>query len=272
MIKSSHIIILLVSLLMSPSWAQSATLYVPEAYRTIQEAVQAAMPYDEVIVNPGIYKENVEIGKPLILRSSQGAESTIIQAAAQDRPVIKIANTTNVSVVGISATGSAMAGVLVNDASGLVISNNSFTNNGTGILAYGLAGSTVTGNTSNSNTQYGMYMERSHGNRIERNTANLNKDKGFFISGSNDNEIVNNNVNLNTWDGIMVYSSKGNTVTGNRTLRNTYGMVISESDGNDISDNTTIPNLFLILPIFLIYLGIVSYLIQKNILRLVYKG
>ena len=114
-------------------------------------------------------------------------------------------------------------------------------------------------------------MEKSHKNTIERNTASLNQDKGFFISNSNHNTIASNSVNLNSWDGIMRYASTGNIVKGNKTLRNTYGLVISESPGNELSDNTTVPNLFLILPIVLIYLGVVSYLVQKSLLKAIYK-
>ena len=41
---------------------------VPEEYRTIQEAVEAAMPGDEIEVSPGTYTENVIINKPLTVK------------------------------------------------------------------------------------------------------------------------------------------------------------------------------------------------------------
>lgn len=265
----SVLFVILASLAASP--ASAATLYVPERFKTIQEAVDAAMPYDTIIVNSGVYVENVLIEKPLILRSNTGPASTQIQAAIQNKPAIKISDASDVSVTGLSATGSTVAGVLVSNSTKVALANNQFTNNGNGITLYGTSYSTVRSNISSSNTQYGLYMEKSGRNRIELNSATLNKDKGFFISYSDDNEIVNNSVNLNAWDGIMVFASHGNKVTGNRTLRNTYGIVISESDGNEVAENTTLPNLFLIMPIVLIYLGIVSYIVQKNIFKVVYK-
>jgi len=249
----------------------AAVIHVPEDYRSIQQAIEVAAPEDEILVNEGVYRENLLIDKKVSLRSISGPSSTLIEAAYESSPSIKIEKATGAVLRGFSATGSLVAGVLMSGADGVTVADCRFTGNGSGMVMHGTSGSSIIDNVSNSNDQYGLYMERSHGNRIERNTASLNRDKGFFISNSNDNRIAGNSVNLNSWDGIMVYASTGNVITGNKTLRNTYGIVISESDGNELSDNTTVPNLFLILPIFLIYLGVVSYLVQKSVLKAVYK-
>ena len=104
------------------------------------------------------------------------------------------------------------------------------------------------------------------------NSADSNDDKGLFISKSNKNIITDNSANLNTWNGIIIWSSHANVIKDNKAMRNTYGIVISESDDNDMSGNTTWPNFFIILPIILIYSGILSYLVQKNILKLIYRN
>ncbi len=70
----------------------------------------------------------------------------------------------------------------------------------------------------------------------------------------------------------MLFSSHGNTVYDNRTIGNSYGLVTSDSDDNDMGSNTALPNIFIILPIVLIYVGIMSYLLQKAVLRLIYRG
>lgn len=251
--------------------SRAAVIRVPEDYKSIQNAIDAAAPDDEIIVNAGVYRENILIEKAIALKSAAGPSSTLVQAADEARPSIKIDKAVNASVTGFSATGSLVAGILMSGASNITLADCRFTDNGSGIIMNGTADSTIRNNVSNANTQYGLYMEKSHGNRIEHNTASLNRDKGFFISNSNGNTITGNSVNLNTWDGIMLYASTGNAITGNKTLRNTYGLVISESPNNEVSDNTTIPNLFLILPIALIYLGVVSYLLQKYLLKAVYK-
>jgi parallel beta-helix repeat protein len=262
---------LLAASILWPAAARAAIIHVPGDYKSIQQAIDAAVPADEIIVGEGVYKENILIEKPVSLRASAGPSATVIEAADKSKPSIKVDKAVNATLRGFSATGSMVAGVLVSGSDNITLADCAFTDNTSGIIMNNTTGSTIKNNASNSNAQYGLYMEKSHNNRIEQNTANLNQDKGFFISNSNGNKILNNSVNLNSWDGIMLYASTGNTVSGNKTLRNTYGIVISESPGNEVFENTTLPNLFLILPIVLIYLGVVSYLVQKNVLKAVYK-
>ena len=261
----------LASSILWPIAARAALIRVPEEHKSIQQAVEAAAPGDEILVGPGTYKENILIARPVVLRSSAGASKTVIEAADGALPSIKVEKTSNVTIRGFSATGSHIAGAYLTGSSNITLAECTLTKNTSGIIMHGTTESSIRENISNSNAQYGLYMEKSHKNTIERNTASLNQDKGFFISNSNNNTISANSVNLNSWDGIMLYASTGNTVKGNKTLRNTYGLVISESPGNELSDNTTVPNLFLILPIALIYLGVVSYLLQKNLLKAIYK-
>lgn len=60
----------------APSYAQ--TLRVPEMFSTIQSALDAAPPSAIVLVGPGTYRENLEIVKPVTLRSSEGPRQTIL--------------------------------------------------------------------------------------------------------------------------------------------------------------------------------------------------
>ncbi|MFB3138923.1 MAG: hypothetical protein ACE10B_06860, partial [Phycisphaerales bacterium] len=57
-------------------------LHVPGDYRTIQEAIDAAMDGDEVEVHPGTYFETIDfLGKAITVRSSDGPQVTIIDAS-----------------------------------------------------------------------------------------------------------------------------------------------------------------------------------------------
>jgi hypothetical protein len=62
---------------------EAATRRVPEAYLTIQAAINAAVEGDTVLLSPGIYRgignRDIELGgKDLVITSSHGAERTII--------------------------------------------------------------------------------------------------------------------------------------------------------------------------------------------------
>jgi len=55
------------------------TLEVPAQFATIQAAIDAADPGDELLVSPGTYVENIDfLGKDIVVRSAEGPEGTII--------------------------------------------------------------------------------------------------------------------------------------------------------------------------------------------------
>ena len=53
-------------------------VHVPGDYPTIQEAVDAALPGDTVLVGPGTYPESIIVNTPLDLRSIMGPKATVI--------------------------------------------------------------------------------------------------------------------------------------------------------------------------------------------------
>lgn len=60
----------------------SATIYVPGDYAKIQEAIDAAVNGDTIIVAPGIYVEQINfLGKAITVESSDGPEVTTIDAS-----------------------------------------------------------------------------------------------------------------------------------------------------------------------------------------------
>lgn len=251
--------------------ASASVLRVPGDYRGIQQAVDAAKPGDSIIVGAGNYRENIVIRKPLQLRGAKGPEATVVTAAVKTKPVFNIDHVAKAVVSGFTATGSNVSGFSLHNADGCRIVDNRAVKNGSGMLVYASGANRITGNAVDSNVQYGIYLEKSAGNTVMDNTADMNGDMGIFLSSSNDNLVKDNSANINTWNGILVWSSHRNTITGNKVLRNAFSIVQSDSDDNNIEDNTTFPNFVLILPIILIYAGVVFYLILKNIMRRIYK-
>ena len=66
-------------LLLAASPALPDTIYVPDDYGTIQEAINYAQKADVVLVRPGTYTENITfLGKPITVKGEQGAEVTLI--------------------------------------------------------------------------------------------------------------------------------------------------------------------------------------------------
>jgi len=80
------------ALVVSVTWCRvsaAATLHVPGDFATIQACIDAAVSgVDECIVAPGTYHETINfLGKAIALRSSGGAQVTIIDATGLDRRV-----------------------------------------------------------------------------------------------------------------------------------------------------------------------------------------
>lgn len=250
-----------------PALLDAATVTVPGDHPTIQQAVDAAWPGEEVLVGKGEYSENVVVEKSVTLKAAEGAR---IKAADPGEPVITVSGVDGYVVSGFEVTDSKASGIRVSDSSNGRIEGNKAVNNANGILVYRSENNVITGNTADGNDIYGLYLERSHNNTVTSNNVDRNADRGIFLSYSNNNTVTGNSANLNAWNGITLWESDNNVIRNNLALRNTYGIVTGSSEGNEISGNVTLPNLYIILPVILVYAGIVLYLLQKVILRFIY--
>ena len=92
--------------LMLGGTTSAVTIHVPTDYSTIQNAINAADPYDEIIVAPGIWTGNGApgpvidfLGKWITVRSSDGPGTTFIDGMAVRRCVAFLGGETNDTVL-----------------------------------------------------------------------------------------------------------------------------------------------------------------------------
>ncbi len=147
--------------------AQAATINVPADYPTIQEAINAAINFDTVLVGAGTYIENINFkGKAITVKSVYGPASTIIDGNKKDS-VVKFSSGENIFSVldgftitnGLATDG---GGIYCNSSfptiTNCTISGNS-ANVGGGICCYysypTITNCTISGNSANSATQGG---------------------------------------------------------------------------------------------------------------------
>jgi len=249
----------------------AADIHVPDNYKTIQEAVNSASPGDTIIVNEGDYAENIVISKPLTVKSSKGPDASVVRAAVSGKPVFEVKNVREAEIAGFTATGSLIAGIYIDTSDNVIIKDNRAIDNGSGIILSSSNNNILSNNVAGPNKQYGIYLKSSSKNTLDKNKVRSNMDTGIFLSSSSYNSLTGNNVNLNKWNGILLWSSHANTLERNKVLRNRFAIVLSDSNNNIMTGNSTWPNIYIILPIVLVYIGIITYLIQKSLFRFIYK-
>lgn len=184
-------------------------------FTSIQAAVNAANPGDEIIVKPGTYAENINVTKNLTIISESGNPSdTIIQAAKSSEDIFSIW-TSGVSIKGFSIEGSAYSGIHFFGVTDCHIECNNLSNNSCGIDLY-------------------MF---SSGNTLDNN--NITDSVTGISLGDSWYNILSNNSISNCTGGISLFDSTNNTLKDNLISENTEGIsLIGESNGNILINNT----------------------------------
>ena len=210
------------------------TIYVPDDYSTIQEAVDAASSGDTIIVRDGTYTENVNIDKDhLIIRSENGAEATIVQAANSDDHVFEV-TADYVHINGFTvkgAIGTEKAGIYLHGSESdnieyCNISNNIISDyNYNGIQILYSSNNTLANNIVSKNWGYGITLAFSDSNTLSNNIVMQNAN-GIRLATSSNNTLSNNIVESHYCIGISIAWSYNNTLTNNTISNNPYNFNI----------------------------------------------
>lgn len=221
----AFLLAMVLPLINPPSTLAASTIYVGtgETYASIQEAVDAASDGDTIIVRDGIYIENVDVNKRLIIQSENGADSTKVQAAISHDHVFDVAanyvTLRGFTVVG--ATGSSKAGVYLAPGSDKckIKSNN-------------------IGYDSSNRNKIGIYLNDGSNNEVSHNNIQYNKGYGIYLCSSCNNEVYINIISQNN-DGISLSDSSHSNAILNNTISGVVGdgIHVESSDNNNISDN-----------------------------------
>ena len=95
-------------LMLGPLPLLAADIRVPQDEATIQAAIDAAQTGDRVLVDPGIYPEQIDfLGKNIVVESTAGAAQTVIDGQGVLGYVVSLAGAQTVAAVlrGFTVTG-----------------------------------------------------------------------------------------------------------------------------------------------------------------------
>ncbi|MCD6493112.1 MAG: right-handed parallel beta-helix repeat-containing protein, partial [Archaeoglobaceae archaeon] len=236
-------VILVFAILLCMINVQAATIYVPDDYKSIQQAIDNANDGDTIIVRDGIYKENIKIDKSVTLKSENGSANCIIDGSKEgnvvtikaDKVVIEGFTVRNSGNCGYGSLLFRVAGIFV-ESNYNVIRNNNISNNLDGIslcFACYSSNNTIANNRVENNSGYGIYLYSAWGvqnnNTISNNNIISNKYDGIYLYKSNNNKLTNNRVENNGNNGIYLGRSSNNKLIGNIMVKNS--IVI---DGNTL--------------------------------------
>jgi len=189
-------------------------------YSSIQEAINAPETKDghTIFIYPGIYRENIEINKALVIKGENKGLTIIEQGDKSEITMLIKAKNVTVSNVKIS---NCTFGIWVLNTSEVKILNNEISNCKTGIRL-----------------DYSSYC------RVESNTINGGIVRGVHLYESNFNIIINNEIkNIDGYGAIHLEKfSNDNVVLLNKLVNNSYGITIEMSINNKIYHNSFMNN------------------------------
>jgi parallel beta-helix repeat protein len=201
----------------------SETLVVPQDYSTIGEAISHASAGDTILIQSGVYNENIRIDKSLMMEG-QDQSNTIILGKGDSTPT---------SVLTLAANEVKVSGLTIES-----ISNSNKTKYAYGIWVEG-DNCTITGNIIQ-NTYMGIFCSTQSSTTITQNTITGSIKDGIRFCAGSQNNISDNNIISNSVSGIAL-GGYSNTVEGNNLQNNTRGLGLGASN-SVVFHNTMVSN------------------------------
>ncbi|MEI6104899.1 MAG: right-handed parallel beta-helix repeat-containing protein [Methanothrix sp.] len=247
-------LIILVLIILSLGVAQSATIGVGgtnASFSSIQRAIDAAEPGDNIEVYSGTYQENVFVYKALKIRGIfNGSSMPTIDAGGKGSAITLTVD--GVLLEGLMMTNSLNGSGIEIASSNNTIIGNKASKNKFGIYAYNSRNNILINNDLGYNHHAGMELDDSVHNIISNNRIysnfyvipenSKNIGVGLIFYNSSYNEIRDNIIEDNTLDAISFYNSKVNIIKNNVLRHNAVGIYLLDSNESQIEGNQVINN------------------------------
>ena len=198
-------------------------------YPTIQEAIDASETSDghTLLICPGTYHENINVTKPLSIKSLSANPANTIVTAYNPADHVFSVQANNVNISGLTVAGAEEgAGISITGFNNSRIYHNTVINNSQGIqvrqphCAYHNISNNII-----SATHIGIWLEGSSFNLISHNTINANHIAGIRLNlSSHNNTITFNNISQNEKGIILAEGALDNNISYNNIFDNTWNL------------------------------------------------
>ncbi len=212
-------------------------------YATIGAAVTAAKPGDRISIAGGQYAEGVVVNKPLALVGA-GSGSTIINAKGLANGIyidgLDNPGLSNVLITGLTVMNANFEGILVTNASYVVIAQNQVTANAQSLDAAGetCPGQPVFETSEAQDCGEGIHLVGVDHSTVSNNVVELNSG-GILLSDetgmTHDNLILSNSVQENAYDCGITLASHPPSPQASSKLP--YGVFNNVIEGNYSANN-----------------------------------
>jgi len=241
-------------------------IHVPEQYSSITDAIGVAWTLDTILVGPGTYQENISfVGKKLVITSTDGPESTIIESASDGAAVVTFNSTEDTLSVldGFGVRGAVNAHGILCVGSAPIIQNCEIydcenSNDGVGIYCLN-SGAKIRYNRIHDNlnsnsakTGCGIGFKGSQGerlviayNEIYDNVSGHGTAIGCPNGGNayiTRNIIYNNTGDASTLAGGIYFGGSNCRIENNTIAGNTHGIRIIGGSSSTIYNNIVVDN------------------------------
>lgn len=216
------------------------TIWVPDNYTKIQDAINNANDGDTIVVSSGTYPEHIDLYKSVNLLGKD-ALTTVIDGQGSGT-VIKVA-TSNV-IIDSFTIKSGKVGIYLLSARNCLIRKNIVKNNKDGISSASSRNCTIIENNVGNNSDRGINLEGSLNCSVENNIVEKNDGYGLNLHVSQNCSIVGNTVRGGDkdYDAIGLLSCADCLVVGN-TANDSQGIgVWVESSTNCVVDENYVSN------------------------------
>ena len=215
--NASRCLSIAVVLLLVTPVPHAVTILVPSEQPTIQAGINAATDGDTVLVAPGAYLGFSLSGKMVVIMSSAGPETTIVEPSSSRSAVVEFTTSEpkGAEVSGFTITKGGNTGILCIGSSPTIKSNVLVDNHGRyaydggAISLNSTTGSLIQGNIIYGDTAevYGGAIHVRGGSQSDTIAYNVIYDcQGYvdirIVDSVSDMQIYNNTISASTWDGI----------------------------------------------------------------------